>query len=72
MFRGESVLVTVDAYPQRDGVIVEGLKAQDFQILEDGKPQTVENVEFVRVEPSLSEAPRRDPGSVGEMLKEAA
>jgi hypothetical protein len=35
-------------------------KAEDFQILEDGKPQAVENVEFVRVEPSLSEvgAPR--------------
>ena len=61
VFRGESVLVTVDAYPQRDGRIVENLKAEDFQILEDGKPQSVESIEFVRVEPSLSESTRRDP-----------
>ena len=31
VFRGESVLVTVDVYPQRDGKIVEGLKAEDFR-----------------------------------------
>ena len=72
VFRGEAVLVTVDAYPQRDGKIVEGLKAEDFQILEDGKPQAVENVEFVRVEPSLSESERRDPGSVSEMIRQAS
>ncbi|HEX5070091.1 MAG TPA: VWA domain-containing protein [Vicinamibacterales bacterium] len=67
VFRGESVLVTVDAYPQRNGRIVEGLTASDFQILEDGKPQTVENIEFVRIEPSLSESLRQDPGSMNEM-----
>ena len=67
VFRGESVLVTVDVYPQRDGRIVEGLTAPDFQVLEDGKPQTVETVEFVRIEPSLSESLRRDPGSMNEM-----
>src|SRR5678815_2616462 len=72
VFRGESVLVTVDVYPQREGKIVEGLKAEDFQILEDGKPQAVENVEFVRVEPSLSESERRDPNSVTEMLRQAS
>ena len=72
VFRGESVLVTVDVYPQRDGRIVEGLKADDFQVLEDGKPQTVENIEFVRVEPVLSESERRDPNSLGEMLAAAA
>ncbi len=72
VFRGESVLVTVDVYPQRDGRIVEGLKAEDFQVLEDGKPQTVENIEFVRVEPVLSESERRDPNSLSEMLAAAA
>ena len=68
VFRGEAVLVTVDAYPQRDGKIVEGLTAADFQVLEDGKPQRVETVEFVRVESSLSESTRRDPNSMREML----
>src|SRR6187431_179243 len=72
VFRGEAVLVTVDVYPQREGKIVEGLKAEDFQVLEDGKPQAVENVEFVRVEPSLSESERRDPGSMSEMLRQAS
>lgn len=67
VFRGESVLVTVDAYPQRNGRIVEGLTAADFQVLEDGKPQAVENIEFVRIEPSQSESLRRDPGSMNEM-----
>jgi VWFA-related protein len=72
VFRGESVLVTVDAYPQRNGKIVEGLTPADFVVLEDGKPQTVENLEFVRVEPLLSEAERRDPNTVGEMFALAA
>ena len=72
VFRGEAVLVTVDAYPHLDGRIVEGLKAEDFQVLEDGKPQAIESLEFVRVEPSLSEATRRDPNSVREMLTLAA
>jgi VWFA-related protein len=72
VFRGEAVLVTVDVYPQKDGLIVEGLKAGDFQVLEDGKPQTVENAEFVRVEPVLSESERRDPNSMSEMLQLAA
>jgi VWFA-related protein len=72
VFRGEAVLVTVDVYPQKDGLIVEGLKASDFQVLEDGKPQTVENAEFVRVEPVLSESERRDPNSISEMLQIAA
>src|SRR6188508_1015846 len=53
VFRGESVLVTVDVYPQRDGKIVEGLKASDFEVLEDGKPQTA----------------RRDPNNLKEMLE---
>ena len=72
VFRGESVLVTVDVYPQRDGRIVEGLTTGDFQVLEDGKPQTVENFEFVRVEPGLPESTRRDPNSIGEMMALAA
>ena len=72
VFRGEAVLVTVDAYPQIDGRIVPDLTAADFQILEDGKPQTIENIEFVRIEPSPGEAARRDPNSLSEMNALAA
>src|SRR5262249_36393858 len=71
VFRGGAVLVTVDVYPQRDGRIAEGLTASDFQILEDGKPQKIENWEFVRVEPG-PEAGRRDPNTQRESLELAA
>ena len=66
VFRAGAVLVTVDAYPQKDGQIVEGLTADDFEILEDGKPQKVDAFDFVRVEPAMVESARRDPNSVGE------
>jgi VWFA-related protein len=63
VFRGGANFVLVDAYPQRDGRLVEGLTAADFEVREDGKPQQVEMFEFVRVEPSLSETTRRDPNN---------
>lgn len=39
VFRGGTHFVRVDAYPTENGKIVEGLRPEDFQILEDGKPQ---------------------------------
>ena len=63
VFRAGANFVLVDAYPQRDGRLVEGLTAEDFEVREDGKPQQVETFEFVRVEPSMSEAQRRDPNT---------
>src|SRR5262245_11386599 len=71
-FRAGAVLVIVDAYPQRDGRIEEGLTAGDFEVLEDGKPQKIENLEFVRIEPAPPDAYRRDPNTVGEMRTLAA
>ncbi len=72
VFRAGSVLVTVDVYPQRDGKLVEGLSTEDFQVLEDGKPQAIDSLELVRVERTLSEAERRDPNTVGESWAIAA
>ena len=43
VFRGGTHFVRVDAYPTQDGRIVEGLEAEDFEILEDGKPQKIES-----------------------------
>ncbi|MCC7042295.1 MAG: VWA domain-containing protein [Acidobacteria bacterium] len=48
VFRGAVDFVRVDAYPRRDGRIVEGLTAADFMILEDGQPQAIDTFEFVR------------------------
>jgi VWFA-related protein len=56
-------LVRVDVYPTVNGQIVAGLTAADFEVLEDGAPQTVATFEHVvpvrgpqdaRVEPSSS------------------
>ena len=63
VFRAGANFVLVDAYPQRDGRLVEGLTADDFEVREDGRPQQVESFEFVRIEPSMSEAQRRDPNT---------
>jgi VWFA-related protein len=71
VFRAGVNLVTVDAYPVRDGQIVEGLTPADFEVLEDGKPQKIETFEFVRIEPT-PKAELRDPNTVGESLKLAA
>ena len=71
VFRGGANFVLVDAYPSKDGRIVEGLSAADFQILEDGKPQVVDSIEFVRIEPT-PEAARQDPNTVADSMAQAA
>jgi VWFA-related protein len=72
VFRGEANLVLVDAYPQRDGKIIEGLTTADFEIYEDGKLQAIRNLEFVRIEGNEPETARRDPNNVPEMIAMAA
>ncbi|HEX5214980.1 MAG TPA: VWA domain-containing protein [Vicinamibacterales bacterium] len=72
VFRGGANFVLVDAYPQRDGKIVEGLKPADFEVLEDGKAQIVDSLEFVRIDPGPVTSERRDPNNTREMLQVAA
>ncbi|MEZ5317039.1 MAG: VWA domain-containing protein [Vicinamibacterales bacterium] len=71
VFRGGANFVYVDAYPRRDGRVVEGLTEQDFQVLEDGVPQKLESLQFIRVEPT-PDAERRDPNNTREMLAQVA
>ena len=47
VFRGGTAVVRVDAYPTRQGKIVEGLTADDFEVYEDGKLQPLASVEYV-------------------------
>jgi VWFA-related protein len=62
IFRAGAHYVRVDAYPtSRDGRIVEGLTKDDFEILEDGKRQTIESSEFITFDTWTPEAERRDP-----------
>ncbi len=63
VFRGGANFVNVDVYPRRDGRVVEGLTAADFQVFEDGKPQKVEQFELIRIDPNTPDAERRDPNT---------
>jgi hypothetical protein len=72
VFRGGTVQVAVDVYPRRDGSIIEGLTAADFELTEDGKPQAVETFQFIRHEPSPIDAERRDPTSIADSERQAA
>jgi VWFA-related protein len=47
VFRVGAHFVSVDAYPTKDGKIVEGLTKDDFDIYEDDKPQTIDTFEFI-------------------------
>jgi VWFA-related protein len=71
-FRSGVSYVLVDVYPRKDGRLIEGLTASDFELLEDGKRQVVEAFMFHHA-PALEPDPtRRDPTSVRESLTEAA
>jgi VWFA-related protein len=72
VFRGGTHFVRVDAYPTKDGRIVEGLGADDFEILEDGKPQKIDSVDFVRFDTFTPDAERRDPSTQREGFDMAA
>ena len=63
VFRAGAHFVRVDVYPSRDGRPVPGLKAGDFELLEDGKPQTIETFEFIDFPTYTTNADRRDPNS---------
>src|SRR4051795_3922020 len=72
VFRGGTHFVGGDAYPVRDGRIVEGLKPEDFEIFEDGKRQTIESFDFVKFDSFTPEAERREPRSQQEGFDMAA
>jgi len=72
VFRSDAHFVTVDAYPLRDGKVVEGLTAADFTVEEDGQPQAIENFEFIAGTEATPESARRDPNTVRESLLIAA
>ena len=71
-FRTGVNLVRVDAYPSRDGKIVEGLTVDDFEVLEDGVPQRIESFQFVQFEQNAPLEERRDPNSQREAFELAA
>jgi VWFA-related protein len=71
-FRAGTEAVLVDVYPQKNGQIVTGLTQDQFAVFEDGKPQKIESLQFVRVEPRGAEPAHADPNTVAEMRTMAA
>jgi VWFA-related protein len=63
-FRTEANYVRVDVYPTKDGAPVTDLTKEDFEIVEGGAPQTIEQFERVLIEGNLPQDLRREPGSV--------
>ena len=63
VFRAGALLVRVDVYPTLKGGPVPGLKADDFELLEDGKAQTIETFEAIASPMWTPNADRRDPNS---------
>jgi VWFA-related protein len=64
VFRTEANFVRVDAYPTRNGQPVLDLKAEDFEIFEDDKPQKIETFDHVLISPAGPEAQRSEPNSI--------
>jgi hypothetical protein len=62
VFRGGTHFVRVDAYPLQDGRSSKDSR-DDFEILEDGKPQAIESFDFVKFDTFTPEAERRDPAT---------
>lgn len=71
VFRTEANLVYVDVYPRSQDRLVEGLTAADFQVFEDGKPQTIQTFELISVRSSPVDAERRDPATVADSERQA-
>jgi VWFA-related protein len=63
-FRAEANFVRVDAYPTRNGQPVLDLTADDFEVFEDGKAQSVQSFERVIISPAGPEALRSEPNTI--------
>lgn len=51
IFRSDAHFVRVDAYPTaKDGSIITGLTAEDFEVSEDGKPQRLDSAQYIEFE----------------------
>jgi VWFA-related protein len=64
VIRTEANYVRVDAYPTVGGQPVLDLKAEDFEVLEEGVPQKIQAFEHVIVRPAGPQALRVEPNSI--------
>jgi VWFA-related protein len=71
-FRVDANFVRVDAYPLKDGKPLLGLRAEDFEVYEDGAVQKIESFEHVVVRPAGPQEDRIEVSSQRESLQAAA
>lgn len=71
-FRAGANLVRVDAYISKDGVPITDLKADDFVVYEDDKPQAVESFQLIKARTPNPQSERTDPTSVRDMNQQVA
>ena len=65
-FRTEANYVRVDVFPTKDGAPVTDLTRDDFDILENGAPQKIEQFEHVSIRPAGPQDTRIEPNTVAE------
>ena len=71
-FRAGANLVRVDAYVSKDDVALLDLRAEDFEVYEDDKPQKIEGFQLVKARPPIPQTERTDPTNLRDMRQQAA
>src|SRR5262245_13586917 len=71
-FKAQASFVRVDVYPTRDGKPVDDLRAEDFEVQEDGTPQAISSFEHVVIPAVAPGAVRAEPATVAESRQLAA
>jgi len=71
-FRTETNFVTVDVYATRNGVAVQDLAREDFEVSEDNTPQAIESFEHIVVNPAGPQAGLIEPSSPSQANQLAA
>ena len=65
-FRTEANYVRVDVFPTKDGVPVTDLRQDEFEVVENGAPQTIEQFEHVVIRAAGPQETRSEPNTVAE------
>ena len=66
VFHTEANYVRVDVYPTANGVPVGDLQQADFELLEDGKPQKIDQFEHIEIRGHVAQDVRHEPSTVAE------
>ena len=70
-FRTQANFILTDVFVTKDGRPVDDLTVDDFEVKEDGAPQTIRSFEYVHIKSGVT-TERREPSSVGESTQLAA